>query len=1073
MNFTSKITYSGNYQIFQTFETNLIQGISAEQCELKRSYGKVVKNITLQASFHPLEKDFLERFAKLQWSITKDPILHIFVTECSEIETYKTSVKDEIEAWLKMLQRSGCVDWMILVVETIDIRKTKNLLTNRTTVLDKIRLDFCSKNNCEDRCISILNPTKFEQKSTESFRCLLQRIRFLMLSSYNKNLVKYDDLVRCYREKRNQDSWNFLKYFQMQEDNALVQEKLQLHNEALAQYDEIESQFSQFVTNSSFGERSIWLKNFRGPISYFHGICLTRPNKFEMREKIFKGEVTILDFRNYIFERQAHLLLITESQAEVAERLLTFLFSTLREVDFIKLDSPEGALACWQFVCALEVLAFCDETAEPNDVCFQNCAPIWNLAKDKLYELGKLCGLLPGYTPTSEQLHIVVQLLAGIGEPQEFTENRRSHSPHRKPKKSAVTQLREALSSNQAFTKLYLELSELAISTYKHVSRLRSARLVGLDLGNFYCALNEPHKAVVFFTDLLRELKSENWNCLASQTLLELANCYRKMEDKISYTKTCSAISCCLDLEMLVRTFYFDEFLKSMKVLEEDESSKLCVLEDYFKILDVVVLNKEPIIQDDILTVELKLASNFPKEILADKVSFSFEMFSEIDDAKLPIRPATLINPINAKLRVFLHLDYKQDRNLSCASVACDTGKTTQTVRRTSSARRKQSPTTRLDFTNSVNADEIRVHPGINTIELKSKATRVGKWKLKQLSVVMKPLEFLSENSANFNCVPSASVRMVPFEITTKPASATLLFNDLIAGIEQPIQLQVSGGSFIFPADAKIGLKCSKNLKVALSDGGTFENHLNVPLLKFKSFEERRISLKVLTELPGRNIAKSIDHKILLSCPWSRHEIPIGLDFMPAITSSCRLHTCGTQKFLQVFLKGISEAHLWLMDARMKCDVEGVELVDLNPKSQNTQEIYKNLTVSYLWELKLKEGFTVDIIKVMFSTNYSDYENANEIMNYACAFDVMDYKTLFKIQAQLEPTELCRVRSVCSLNLRITKVEDNPFMDLMYEVLTDQNVWAVCGTASDASFFVMDLGITNHFIKAPIEEVTG
>lgn len=612
---------SGNLQIFQTFEQNLVQGIPTEQCELKRSYDKIVKNITLEASFHPLEKDFLERFAQNQWSITKDPILHIFVTEVSEVETYKTTVKDELEAWLKMLQRSNCVDWMILVVETIDIKKTKNILSNRTTVLDKIRLDFCSKNNCEDRCISILNPAKFEQKSTESFRCLLQRIRFLMLASYNKNLSKYDGLVHCYREKKNLDSWDFLKYFQMQEDNALIHEKLQLHSDALLCYDEIVTVFSQYVTNSSFGERSLWLKNFRGPISYFHGISLTRPDKFEMREKIFKGEVTILDFRNYIFERQAHLLLTTESQAEVAERLLDFLFSTLREVDFIKLEAPEGALACWQFVCALDVLAFCDETADPNDVCFQNCAPIWNLAKDKLYELGKLCGLLPGCSPSSEQLHIVVQLLAGIGEPQEIPETMRSHSPHRKPKKSAVTQLKEALGSNHAFTKLYLELSELAISTYKHISRLRSARLVGLDLGNFYCALNEPHKAVVFFTDLLRELKTENWNCLASQTLLELANCYRKMGDKVTYTKTCSAISCCLDLEMLVRTFYFDEFSKSMKVLEEDDASKLCVLEDYFKILDVTVLNKDPIIQDDILSVELKLISNFPKEILCDKVS--------------------------------------------------------------------------------------------------------------------------------------------------------------------------------------------------------------------------------------------------------------------------------------------------------------------------------------------------------------------------------------------------------------------------------------------------------------------
>lgn len=147
------------------------------------------------------------------------------------------------------------------------------------------------------------------------------------------------------------------------------------------------------------------------------------------------------------------------------------------------------------------------------------------------------------------------------------------------------------------------ELSELAISTYKHVCRLRSARLVGLDLGNFYCTLSKPQKAVVFFTDLLRELKAEKWNYLASQTLLELASCFRKMEDWIAYTKTCGSISCCLDLEILVRTFYFDEFLLSLKSIKkpvkDDGTSDAIInaLEDHFHLLSIDVQNAAQIIQ--------------------------------------------------------------------------------------------------------------------------------------------------------------------------------------------------------------------------------------------------------------------------------------------------------------------------------------------------------------------------------------------------------------------------------------------------------------------------------------------
>lgn len=174
-------------------------------------------------------------------------------------------------------------------------------------------------------------------------------------------------------------------------------------------------------------------------------------------------------------------------------------------------------------------------------------------------------------------------------------------------------------------------------------------------MGNFYCSLSEPNKAVGFFTDLLRELKSENWNYLASQTLLELANCYRKMNDSVAYTKTCAAISCCVDLEVLVRTFYFDEFLVWLKKIQlepmklptgksnddvdvNDETIADCdahpqnmfaTLDDHFHVIDIDVKrrqNNEQIIQDEFIFVELKFDSHFPREILADEIALSFEM---------------------------------------------------------------------------------------------------------------------------------------------------------------------------------------------------------------------------------------------------------------------------------------------------------------------------------------------------------------------------------------------------------------------------------------------------------------
>ncbi|KAG4077667.1 hypothetical protein HA402_015710 [Bradysia odoriphaga] len=1038
MDFKPTLTFCGNGPLFRSIESHLVTSVPLDTCEWKRSYGRPVKNVRVEASFQPFDAKQLEKFKNDCWSITEQPVLHLYVTEC-DIDTYKSTVKEEIENWLKILTNHGIFDWMILLVETVDIKKTKNILP-RTTVVDKMRLDFGAKH--ADRCISVLNPIKFEMKATESFRCLLQRIRFLMLTGYNRNIVKYEELIRTNREKRNQEGWSFIKYFLLQEQLAFVLEKLGLHMEALVQYDELDAMFSQFVLNSVFGEKHQWLKVFERQINDFNGITMNPKKMVETRKKIVDNSASILEFRSYVFERQAVLLNASDRQWEIAERLLPFLFATLKEVDALKNETPDGALACWQFVCALEVLNVCDRAVESKDMTnvFHHSAPIWNLAKDKLYELGKLCGLLPGFTPTSEQLHVVVQLSAGIGDSfldddTIVIETDRSHSPKRQVKLSSSDRLKEALGSNQAFQKLYLELSELAISTYKHVGRLRSARLVGLDLGNFYCTLSKPQKAVVFFTDLLRELKSEKWNYLASQTLLELASCFRKMEDFTAYTRTCGSISCCLDLEILVRTFYFDEFLLSLKTikkpLNDDGSDDTIIngLEDHFHLLSIDVQNAAQIIQDDVIVAQLKIESHFPREILANQISVAYGTYDKlvVDSTKQ-----------NEMLSMSLHLDHKQDNSLSTASVVC-TSKSQPINRRSS---KLPQNVVRSDFNNEISTKNIVIKPGVNIIELQSKATRVGTWNFKQLSIVIDDkLEYLSDGF---------SVTQTPFEITTKAASAVLSFKNLVAGIKQPVKLIISGGSFIFPKSTTITLKCSKNLKIRSFENdcdSTFKPELSIRLENFKSFDEMTISLEVICELPGQRDEKYFEHSLSLHCPWSRNEIPIPLHFMPPFVASCRLHSSETRKYLQVIIKG-TEAALTLSAAKMTCDYKGVNLKDQNPKSQNEIRIYQGLTVSYLWEIEvepLKAENELPVIKVNFNVQYAHSDDPDDKRNFVCKFDVQDYTTLFRIYAKIESTELCRVGSVCHLNLSICKIQESSFGDLMYEVLPDQHTWAVCG----------------------------
>jgi hypothetical protein len=56
--------------------------------------------------------------------------------------------------------------------------------------------------------------------------------------------------------------------------------------------------------------------------------------------------------------------------------------------------------------------------------------------------------------------------------------------------------------------------------------------MIGRDLAEFYLQLDEEQKAVVFLADVLKTFNEENWRHLTMQTHLELADCYREMNEK-------------------------------------------------------------------------------------------------------------------------------------------------------------------------------------------------------------------------------------------------------------------------------------------------------------------------------------------------------------------------------------------------------------------------------------------------------------------------------------------------------------------------------------------------------------
>lgn len=75
------ITYSGDKTLFSSLETLLEKGIPHECTEWKRSYGRAIKTVFIEAKFIPFSKEVLPKDS--DWHLTKQPIFHTFWTDCS------------------------------------------------------------------------------------------------------------------------------------------------------------------------------------------------------------------------------------------------------------------------------------------------------------------------------------------------------------------------------------------------------------------------------------------------------------------------------------------------------------------------------------------------------------------------------------------------------------------------------------------------------------------------------------------------------------------------------------------------------------------------------------------------------------------------------------------------------------------------------------------------------------------------------------------------------------------------------------------------------------------------------
>ncbi|XP_066891317.1 trafficking protein particle complex subunit 10 isoform X3 [Kogia breviceps] len=1043
--------------------------------EWRRSYGRAPKMIHLESNFVQFKEELLPKEGNT--ALLTFPFLHVYWTECCDTEVYKATVKDDLTKWQSVLKAHSSADWLIVVVENDAKKKNKTNILPRTSIVDKIRNDFCNKQS--DRCVVLSDPLKDSSRTQESWNAFLTKLRTLLLMSFTKNLGKFEDDMRTLREKRTEPGWSFCDYFMVQEELAFVFEMLQQFEDALVQYDELDALFSQYVVNFGAGDGANWLTFFCQPVKSWNGLILRKPIDMEKRGLIQRQEATLLDLRSYLFSRQCTLLLFLQRPWEVAQRALELLHSCVQELKLLEVSVPPGALDCWVFLSCLEVLqrieGCCDRAQIDSNIA--HTVGLWSYATEKLKSLGYLCGLVSEQGPNSEDLNRTVDLLAGLGAERPETANT-AQSPYKK--------LKEALSSVEAFEKHYLDLSHATIEMYTSIGRIRSAKFVGKDLAEFYMRKKCPQKAEIYLQGALKNYLAEGWALPVTHTRKQLAECQKHLGQIENYLQTSSVLASDQHLTESERQHFCREVVGVALRQAGSPGHKIVLpMHSFAQLRDLHFTPSNAVVHvGGVLSVEITVCSRMPVPVhveqIAINVHFSIEKNSSRKTAEwltrhktangivsfpaeAPPLPAPQSSPPALELcEVFERSP--SDNSLHTTGIIC---------KNVHMLLRKQESGTSLEAPSGaaleagahvLRCTAVTLEPGPNAITFSTQAKEPGTYTLRQLCASVGPVWFVLPH-----IYPP-----VQYDVYSQEPQLHVepLADSLLAGIPQKVKFTVTTGHYtvkngdslqLSNVEAVLILCHEENraviysnmrekaadaaLRVQSSDKVTSISLPAAPAYHMIEFELEVLSLPSAPATGGESTVLGMaephgkhedtqkaghcmattDHKVSIDCPWSIYSTVISLTFSMPFRTTHSLLSSGTRKYVQVCVQNLSELDFQLSDSHLvdTGDSTGLRLIPLNTESE--QRIHSKQAVFFVWELKWTQE-PPPSLRCRFSVGFSPAAEERlsvSLKPYTYEFQVDNFLTLYNVRAEISPppgTELCKTGALCSLEVCVTRL---------------------------------------------------
>ncbi|MED6258483.1 hypothetical protein ATANTOWER_008035, partial [Ataeniobius toweri] len=674
-----------------------------------------------------------------------------------------------------------------------------------------------------------------------------------------------------------------------------------------------------------------------------------------------------------------------------------------------------------------------------------------------LKSLGELCGLVSKTGPTSEDLNRTVDLLAGLGDERPETVSS-LQSPYKK--------LKEALSSVEAFERHYLELSHAAMEMYRAIGRLRSGRLVGKSLAEFYMRKGDPEQAETFLQEALKSYVSEGWSLPVTHTRRQIAECQKLLGRTEDYLQTSALLAGDVNLSTEERKHFCQEIL-SFAGRSGNHSHKVTLSMNVFAQLTRLQFHPSTasVHSGAVLQVELTLRCLMPVSVCIQELAASIHF--DIDHGGTHGLSKGTLGQTNQGTVEFeqgnssagppsstaagptLEMDEIQDRSpsdnsLNSVGVVC---KNTHLVMR---RRENDSPP---DMPNCVSpptaamkeggqmlkVQNVTLEPGNNSITFTAPSGQPGNYTLRQLCATVGEVQFVLSH-----IYPS-----VRYEIYSQEPQLTVepLSEPLLAGMPQLVKFTLLTGHYTVKKGDALQLSNTETMPILPSSSCTarisspdaelvgesalsiqssdkvtsisipptppyhvLEFHLEV-LCIIPSGSDRptneRLTNGEVRHRPRRyshpdTPMTAIDQRMSIDCPWSIYSTLLALTFYIPFKTKHSLLSAGNRKYIQVCVQNMSDMNFTLAEVKLT-EKQHLSLELQSFNTKTNQLLCSKHSVFCLWEVRWKDDLP-SCLQCVFSANFCPLnQDSSAFKPFHYQFQLERVTTLYNVRAEIFP----------------------------------------------------------------------